>query len=408
MTGSRSRRSEAPSRSSRGARPVRRPARGHDARVTATGVASEPSDLPSGAGPLWVGGMASCRTRPGGCGLVVAAAGPADDARGPARRLRGPPSAHRLRSSRARRSIRPTCAQAAAARLGSLRDGPFRRLDPQPARPDRGPAPPAPAATSALVADAVERIRARRVDKLVLAREVTVTAPAAHSPAALFGALREPSARASASASGPRGAPSSAPAPSSSSGAAAPSRRRSPSRVRPGAAPTRQSTTTSASSCCAARRTATSTRSSSGGSSAAGPALGLGRGRAGAGRDQGRQHPAPGDADPRPARRVPLRARARRAPPPDAGRRAPSRAGRARALIAELEGIDRGWYAGPRRLDGRRRGRRVLRRPALGAAARPRPPICSPARASSPTRDPAAELAETEIKLGALLPLLAA
>ncbi|MCB0877072.1 MAG: chorismate-binding protein, partial [Solirubrobacterales bacterium] len=41
------------------------------------------------------------------------------------------------------------------------------------------------------VADAVEAIRAGRADKLVLAREVTVTIPSAHSPASLFGALRE-------------------------------------------------------------------------------------------------------------------------------------------------------------------------------------------------------------------------
>ena len=38
---------------------------------------------------------------------------------------------------------------------------------------------------------AVERIRAGEFEKLVLAREVLVTTPSAHSPAALFGALRE-------------------------------------------------------------------------------------------------------------------------------------------------------------------------------------------------------------------------
>jgi salicylate biosynthesis isochorismate synthase/menaquinone-specific isochorismate synthase len=41
------------------------------------------------------------------------------------------------------------------------------------------------------VAAAVDRIRAGKARKLVLAREVTVDAPAAHSPAALFGALRQ-------------------------------------------------------------------------------------------------------------------------------------------------------------------------------------------------------------------------
>ena len=61
---------------------------------------------------------------------------------------------------------------------------------------------------------------------------------------------------------------------------------------------------------------------------------------------------------------------------------------------------------GPGRLDGRRRGRRVLRRAALGAAARPhRPPFAGNGIVAD--SDPAAELAETEVKLGALLPLLA-
>ena len=41
------------------------------------------------------------------------------------------------------------------------------------------------------VAEAVGMIRSGRADKLVLAREVMVTAPSAHSPASLFGALRD-------------------------------------------------------------------------------------------------------------------------------------------------------------------------------------------------------------------------
>ena len=45
---------------------------------------------------------------------------------------------------------------------------------------------------------------------------------------------------------------------------------------------------------------------------------------------------------------------------------------RAAPLIPALEGLDRGWYAGPGRLDGRDRRRRVLRRAALRAAARRR------------------------------------
>ena len=40
-------------------------------------------------------------------------------------------------------------------------------------------------------------------------------------------------------------------------------------------------------------------------------------------------------------------------------------------LIPALEGLDRGWYAGPGGLDRRERGRRILRGAALRAAARP-------------------------------------
>ena len=38
---------------------------------------------------------------------------------------------------------------------------------------------------------AVERIRAGELEKVVLAREVRAHAPAAHDPAAVFGALQE-------------------------------------------------------------------------------------------------------------------------------------------------------------------------------------------------------------------------
>ena len=51
------------------------------------------------------------------------------------------------------------------------------------------------------------------------------------------------------------------------------------------------------------------------------------------------------------------------------GRRDPERTG-ARDLIAEVEGMDRGRYAGPGRLDRRPRRRRVGHRAALGRAAR--------------------------------------
>ena len=98
--------------------------------------------------------------------------------------------------------------------------------------------------------------------------------------------------------------------------------------ARSGAAPTRPSTTTSASSCCArdkdreeqaivARRIARALRPH---------AVWVAAAR-GAGDRQGREHPAPGDADPRAARAAAQRGRAGRAAAPDArgGRRAARR-----------------------------------------------------------------------------------
>ncbi len=64
-------------------------------------------------------------------------------------------------------------------------------------------------------------------------------------------------------------------------------------------------------------------------------------------RGQGREHPASGDADPRPAGGVALARSSWRACCTRPPRSAASHAAPALELIGELEGIDRGWYAGP-------------------------------------------------------------
>ena len=104
-------------------------------------------------------------------------------------------------------------------------------------------------------------------------------------------------------------------------------RRRWP--ARPGAAPTPPWTITSASRCCTAPRSARSTRSSCAGSSAR-----CGRTRSGCEADAepggraGREHPAPRDADPGPARRLALGDRAGGPTAPDPRGRRASRATR--------------------------------------------------------------------------------
>ncbi|MDQ3102345.1 MAG: isochorismate synthase, partial [Actinomycetota bacterium] len=173
----------------------RGPGRVDDLRVDTTAItrrrlAEEADDLPQGAGPLWVGGMAFSATSPGtgpwaslppalmtmpellvarvgGRHLLTlcAMSGPGDDARSIRNRL--------------------------DARVRSLRDAPLPPLDPSPSIPATVASARPPASYVAAVARAVELIRSSPIQKLVLAREVEVTAPAAHSPAALFGALRE-------------------------------------------------------------------------------------------------------------------------------------------------------------------------------------------------------------------------
>ena len=79
---------------------------------------------------------------------------------------------------------------------------------------------------------------------------------------------------------------------------------------------------------------------------------------------------------------------------------------RPRAAIAELEQMDRGWYAGPVGwMDATEDGEFCV---ALRSALlRDREAHLYAGVGIVAGSDPAAELAETEIKLGALLPLLA-
>lgn len=151
-------------------------------------LASEPDEMPPGAGPLWVGGMAF-----------------ADDAAAAGAWASLPPALltmpEILIAGGSRRRMLTACAIAGpgldpaavharvAARIAAIRAAPLPPLDPMPGPVEVSSTRP-PVSYEHAVSDAVEAIRAGRWRKLVLAREVQVTAPAAHSPAALFGALR--------------------------------------------------------------------------------------------------------------------------------------------------------------------------------------------------------------------------
>ncbi|MEZ5062571.1 MAG: isochorismate synthase [Solirubrobacterales bacterium] len=153
-------------------------------------LADEPENMPTGAGPLWSGGMAfSAHSASAGPWsslppallvlpeLLIArsegrASADAVRVRGSGDRAGGPP-----RAARRAPGLAPG-GTAAAAR-------------PAPGRRRRGLLGPPPADYERAVAAAVERIRAGEFEKLVLAREVRVTGPSAHSAAAVLGALRE-------------------------------------------------------------------------------------------------------------------------------------------------------------------------------------------------------------------------
>jgi salicylate biosynthesis isochorismate synthase/menaquinone-specific isochorismate synthase len=79
----------------------------------------------------------------------------------------------------------------AERRLGELRRAPLPLLDPDPVGRYTVAASTPPEHYEAAVARAVERIRAGDLEKIVLAREVQVHAPAPYDAAAVFGVLRE-------------------------------------------------------------------------------------------------------------------------------------------------------------------------------------------------------------------------
>jgi isochorismate synthase len=78
-----------------------------------------------------------------------------------------------------------------AARLADLVVAPLPLLDPAPTGTYRVASAMAPAHHEEAVSRAVERIRAGELSKVVLAREVRVHAPVDHDPAAVLGVLRE-------------------------------------------------------------------------------------------------------------------------------------------------------------------------------------------------------------------------
>ena len=153
-------------------------------------LSDEPSGLPAGAGPVWTGGLAF-----------------ADDGGSSPHWSSLPPALLVLPELSIVRDGNFTFATASAmlapgedpakplaalrARLAALGDRQLPMLDPAAIGQVRLESAAEPSAYVEAVARAVEHIRAGELSKVVLAREVRAEAPRAYDAAALFGALRE-------------------------------------------------------------------------------------------------------------------------------------------------------------------------------------------------------------------------
>jgi salicylate biosynthesis isochorismate synthase len=151
-------------------------------------VADDPA-APSGSGPVWVGGFAF--SHDGGTMPEWSSLAPAQLVLPEVSVARGGGEARLTVNA----VVRPGDDRAALlermdARLDSLRPATMPLLDPDPLGATSVVSAAPPRHFEAAVARAVERIEAGELDKVVLAREVRVHAPAAFEPGAVYGALR--------------------------------------------------------------------------------------------------------------------------------------------------------------------------------------------------------------------------
>ena len=153
-------------------------------------VADEPDGLPAGAGPVWSTGFAFSPR--GGSDPLWSSLPPALAVMPEVAVARGREGAFLTASIFLEPGTHPnTLLQRAAGRIGSLRAAALTPADPHPSAATRIFGRYSPERYEKIVAAAVERIRSTSIDKVVLARELTVEAPSAHDPGALFGALRD-------------------------------------------------------------------------------------------------------------------------------------------------------------------------------------------------------------------------
>jgi isochorismate synthase len=153
-------------------------------------ASDEPSTLPAGAGPVWIGGFAF--DPDGGRDAHWASFPPALMVLPELVLHRVAGQTHLTLCAVNEPGADPKGISAGLeARVAALRDGQLPLFDPHPTGSVRIASASPPERFEAAVAAAVERIGGGDLEKVVLAREVVVEAPRAHDPAALYGALRE-------------------------------------------------------------------------------------------------------------------------------------------------------------------------------------------------------------------------
>ncbi|HWB68504.1 MAG TPA: isochorismate synthase [Solirubrobacterales bacterium] len=152
-------------------------------------VFAEPAGLPAGAGPVWTGGFAF--DPDGAASSAWSSFEPASMTLPEISICRAGEGLFLTANALIGQGDGAAAHRAIAARLSGLRADPLPLLDPHPTeRPEIRSVHP-PGDFEQAVRAATERIDSGALSKVVLAREVLVTSGSAHDPAPLFGALRE-------------------------------------------------------------------------------------------------------------------------------------------------------------------------------------------------------------------------
>jgi isochorismate synthase len=157
-------------------------------RVMHDRIAAEPDQLPAGAGPVWATGLAFAPE--GGSEAVWSSLPPALAVLPELAIARGEGRAFLTASVVLEPGVGSDPLEPIAGRLASLRAAALTPADPHPSAAVSIAGRHPPERYERIVSAAVDRIRAGEVEKVVLARELTVEAPAAIDPGAMIGALR--------------------------------------------------------------------------------------------------------------------------------------------------------------------------------------------------------------------------